>query len=117
MLLNWTSPKFFCAVKKVHSLPNDTILDNIVQIESTCTCIHVSQIRIKDKVGFKKDRKDCGKGKQCWAPAFSPFPTMFSKGLLFKLVKTCCGAVKGYAIIDHSVTLDFINPLPHNAAF
>ena len=27
-------------------------------------------------------------GYQCWLPAFSPFPTMFSKGLLYRAVKS-----------------------------
>ena len=27
-----------------------------------------------------------GKGRKCWLPAVSPFPTMFSKGLLFKVI-------------------------------
>ena len=26
-----------------------------------------------------KGRKHCGKRRKCWFPAFSPFPTMFSK--------------------------------------
>ena len=27
----------------------------------------------------EKSRKHCGKKRKCWLPAFSPFPTMFSK--------------------------------------
>ena len=27
-----------------------------------------------------------GKGEKCWLPAFSPFPTMFSKGFYFRAV-------------------------------
>ena len=27
-----------------------------------------------------------GKGKKCWLPAFSPFPTMFSKGFFFRII-------------------------------
>ena len=30
-------------------------------------------------------RKHCGKRRECWFPAFSPFPTMFSKGLLVRI--------------------------------
>ena len=29
-----------------------------------------------------------GKGEKCWLPAFSPFPTMFSKGFFLKVVKS-----------------------------
>ena len=34
---------------------------------------------------FGKGRKHCGKRRKCWLPAFSPFPTMFSKALNSKL--------------------------------
>ena len=33
----------------------------------------------KLKFVLKKSRKYCGKRRKCWLPAFSPFPTMFSK--------------------------------------
>ena len=29
-----------------------------------------------------------GKGKKCWLPAFSPFPTMFSKAFFSRVVKS-----------------------------
>ena len=29
--------------------------------------------------GRKQERNHCGKRRKCWLPAFSPFPTMFSK--------------------------------------
>ena len=29
-----------------------------------------------------------GRGEKCWSPAFSPFPTMFSKGFYFRVVKS-----------------------------
>ena len=32
-------------------------------------------------------RKHCGKRRKCWLPAFSPFPTMFSKGVIVRVVK------------------------------
>ena len=45
-------------------------------------------------------RKHCGKGRKCWLPVISPFPTVFSKGFFFsgmlktvivwKWFKTCC---------------------------
>ena len=33
-------------------------------------------------------RKHCRKRRKCWLPAFSPFPTMFSKGFFFRVVKS-----------------------------
>ena len=33
----------------------------------------------KTEICFEKGRKHCGKRRKCWLPAFSPFPTMFSK--------------------------------------
>ena len=40
------------------------------------------------EIHFGKSRKHCGKRRKCWLPAFSPFPTMFSKGFLFRVVKS-----------------------------
>ena len=34
------------------------------------------------------------KGEKCWFPAFSPFPTMFSKGFFLKVVKSRDRVVK-----------------------
>ena len=31
-----------------------------------------------------KGKKHCGKRRKCWLPAFSPFPTISSKALLFQ---------------------------------
>ena len=42
-------------------------------------------VTTKIEICFGKGRKHCGKRTKCWLPAFSPFPTMFSKGL-FKVV-------------------------------
>ena len=35
-----------------------------------------------------KGEKHCEKRRKCWLPAFSPFPTMFSKGFLYRVVKS-----------------------------
>ena len=40
------------------------------------------------EICLKKDGKYCGKRRKCWFSAFSPFPTMFSKGSLFWGVKS-----------------------------
>ena len=37
---------------------------------------------------FGKGRKHCRKRRKCWLPAFSPFPTMFSKGFLYKVIES-----------------------------
>ena len=42
-------------------------------------------ISIFDK---SKDRKDYGKRRKCWLPAFSPFPAMFSEGFLLRVIKS-----------------------------
>ena len=33
-------------------------------------------------------KKHCGKRRKCWLSAFSPFPTMFSKGFFPRVVKS-----------------------------
>ena len=43
-------------------------------------------MRVKNWICFGKGRKHCGKRRKCWYPAFSPFPTMFSKALLLRVV-------------------------------
>ena len=37
---------------------------------------------------FDRVKKNCGKRKKCWLPAFSPFPTVFSKSFSFRVVKS-----------------------------
>ena len=40
-------------------------------------------------------RKHCGKRRKCWLPAFSPFPTMFSKDFFLGVVKSRDCVAKG----------------------
>ena len=56
-----------------------------VQIESICR----QQIKCdpNGRICAGQDRKHCGKRRKCWLPAFSSFPTMFSKGPFFRVVK------------------------------
>ena len=42
-----------------------------------------------------KSRKHCGERRKCWLPAFSPFPTMFSKAFFSRGVKSRDRVVKG----------------------
>ena len=38
--------------------------------------------------GRVKGKKHYGKRRKCWLPAFSPFPTMFSKAFFLSVIKT-----------------------------
>ena len=43
---------------------------------------------VTQNIKLSYDRKHCGKRRKCWLPAFSPFPTMFSKGFFPQCVKS-----------------------------
>ena len=60
-----------------NSVPNDKILDATKLKAFADGKINVAQMMISVSV---RARKHCGKRRKCWLPAFSPFPTMFSKG-------------------------------------
>ena len=49
--------------------------------------------RFKTETHFEMGKKRCGKRRKCCLPAFSLFPTMFSKGFFFRVVKSrdCVG--------------------------
>ena len=47
-------------------------------------------------------RKYCGKRRKCWLPAFSPFPTMFSKGFSSGVVKSSHCVVRVNPLADWS---------------
>ena len=47
----------------------------------------------KFKISIGKGRKYCGKRRKCWLPAFSPFPSMFSKGFSVRGVSLKVGIV------------------------
>ena len=63
------------------SLPNNNISDRS-KLEAFADD-KINAIK-KTEICCGKDRKHCGKRRKCWLPAFSPFPTMFSKKLLFQ---------------------------------
>ena len=48
----------------------------------------------KTKFCFWKRRKHCKKIRKCWFPAFSSFPTVFSKGFLNRVVNSRKGLKK-----------------------
>ena len=57
-----------------------------VQIEGICR--RQNKCDSKVEICFVKSEKHCGKRRKCWLPAFSSFPTMFSKGLSLVVVKS-----------------------------
>ena len=57
----------------------------LVQIESIGR--RQNRCNLKTKIVFGMGRKHCGKRRKCWLPAFSPSPTMFSKGFFFRFFK------------------------------
>ena len=42
----------------------------------------------KTEICFRKNKKHCGKRRKCWLPAFSLFPTIFSKAFFSRGVKS-----------------------------
>ena len=67
----------------VNYLPNDKMLDLSKLKPFADDNLNVNK---KKEICFEKRRKHCGKRRKCWLPAFSPFPTMFSKGFLLRVV-------------------------------
>ena len=63
-----------CQTKKIWT-PNQT--------KSMCR----QQIQCCQNADFflRQGGKHCGKRRKCWLPAFSPFPTMFSKGSFHRI--------------------------------
>ena len=81
--------KLKCSRKRgLISLPND---------RSKLKKSEYNKINVTEKKNFcfGKGRKHCGKRRKCWLPAFSPFPTMFSKAFFLRVVKSQDGVVKG----------------------
>ena len=56
---------------------------------------------------FDNGRKHYGKRRKCWLPAFSPFPTMFSKGFFFKVVRSWDCVVKSQTVKEAITKSDF----------
>ena len=48
-----------------------------------------------------------GKGRKCWLPAFSPFPTVFSKAFFHRNIKSrFCVVKSAYSVqFDHNLGL------------
>ena len=58
----------------------------MIQIES----IADDKLNVNDKLDFVLGRVGnvVGKRRKCWLPTFSPFPTIFSKALCFRVIKS-----------------------------
>ena len=56
------------------------LLYNKILDQSKLKAFSDNKINITEKLD-RKSRKHCGKRRKCWLPAFSLFPTMFSKRL------------------------------------
>ena len=65
-------------------LPDDKILDVIKLKAFPDDNLNVAMMTIPpfDRV------ENSGKRRKCWLPAFSTFPTMFSKAFFFRVVKS-----------------------------
>ena len=74
-----------------NSLPNDKIL----ALNKFKTCRRQNNSNSKVEICIGKSRKHFGKKRKCWLPAFSPFPTMFSKAFFSRGVKSWDCVVMG----------------------
>ena len=70
--------------KSFNSFPNNKILD-WSKLEAFADNQKKSEWKIQ--IRFGKGWKHCGKRRKCGLPGFSPFPTMFSKALCFRVIK------------------------------
>ena len=73
-----------CSDVLFNSLPDDKTLDWSKFKAFADDKINATNIEIC----FGKSRKYCGKRRKCCLPSFSPFPTMFSTGFLYKVVES-----------------------------
>ena len=88
-MLTWLL--LFVKRDKHNTLPKDKILDWSKFKAFADNKIITTQ---KFEICIWKSRKHCGKRRKCWLPAFSPFPTMFSKAFFSRGVKSCDYVVK-----------------------
>ena len=76
----------------INPLPNDNFFDWSKLKELADNKIDVTE---NLKFVFGRAENIVGKRKKCWLPAFSPFPTVFSKGFFPGVVKSQDCVVKG----------------------
>ena len=68
-----------------NSLPNKKFLES-----SKLKALADDDISVIQQLNFRLGRvkKHCGKRRKCMLPAFSPFPTMYSKVVFYGVVKS-----------------------------
>ena len=66
-------------------LPNDAILD---WFKFKAFADDKKECNLKTETIIRICRKHCGKRRKCSLPAFSLFPTVFSKGFFFRVIKS-----------------------------
>ena len=59
-------------------------------------------INVTEKLKFVVEKiENCvGEGEKCWLPALSPFPSLLSKGLFLRAVKSCDHVLKGCKVFN-----------------
>ena len=58
----------------------------LVQIQSICR--QYNECKLNAEIPFGMSSKHCRKRRKYWLSAFSHFPTMFSKGFFFRVIKS-----------------------------
>ena len=85
---------------------------HLVQIESICR--QKTECNLKTEILFGMFRRHCGKWRKCWLPAFSPFPTMFSKAVFSRGVKSQDCVRKSYLPTKFSTQLTLYRTITTN---
>ena len=76
----------FCEKSWIDPLPNDKIFDMTKLKAFADDKLSVAEMAI---FLYDKSRKHCGKRRKSWLPAFSSFPTVFSKAFFFRNLELC----------------------------
>ena len=91
-VIYWQGAQFGWGGGGINPLPKDKILDWSKLKAFADDKINVTK-KLKFVVGWVENI--VGKRRKCWLPAFSPFPTMFSKGYFLMVIKSQDCVVKG----------------------
>ena len=67
----------------INSLLGNKILDRLKLKASADNKMNIGHMKTSAYEGIENT---VGKKRKCWLPAFSPFPTMFSKGLFLRVI-------------------------------
>ena len=80
--LFWT---FYHTNPTFNSLPNNKTLNMTKSKVFADHKLNITKITISS---FGRVENTVGKGRKCWLPAFSPFPTVFSKDFILRVFKS-----------------------------